>query len=162
MTEVIGLTIFSGFLLVAAACDFSKLRVPNVLTASFAAAGLAVAAGQGTDAVLMAAGIGLAVLFCGFLLFHFGVLGGGDGKLIAAASIWLGPAALADFAVLIALFGAGLAVLILLARRSLVAQVMLGATWMERLAAPRPPVPYAIAIAPAGITAFLRHSVHVI
>lgn len=162
MAEVIGFTIFSGFLLAAAVCDFSKLKVPNVLTASFAAIGLGMAAGQGAEVMLMAAGIGLAALVCGFLLFSFGVLGGGDGKLIAAASIWLGPTALADFAVLIALFGGGLAILILLARRSMAAQVMLGATWMERLSAPRPPVPYAIAIAPAGITAFIHHSVQLV
>ncbi len=158
MTELIVFTMFSGFLLIAAISDFSRLKVPNILTASFAALGLAAVAHQGLNPMLTAVGIGLTVLLCGFLLFSFGVLGGGDGKLIAAASIWLGTSALVDFAVLIALFGGGLAVLILLARRSMAAQVMLGATWMERLSAPRPPVPYAIAIAPAGIIAFLRHS----
>jgi len=157
MTEIIFFIVFSGFLIAAAISDFSHLKVPNTLCACLAAAGLGAVWMQGPGALAVAMGIGLSVFLVGWVLFALGIMGGGDGKLMAATAIWLSPVALADFAVLIALFGGALAILILVVQRSQSAQVYLVAVWMERLAAPRPPVPYAIAIAPAGILAFMRH-----
>ena len=150
--------IFGGFLCAAAAWDFLELKVPNVLTASFAAAGLCVAALHGADILIAALGAGGAVFLLGWLLFVLRVMGGGDGKLMAATAVWLGPLPLVDFAVLIGLFGGALAGAILLFRNAGRAPALLGPVWRERLAAPHPPVPYAMAIAPAGVAAFLRHS----
>jgi len=158
MIEIAIFAIFSACLVTAALCDFTGLKVPNVLTAPFAAVGIGVVVLQTPDAVLMTFGAALAVFLIGWALFALGVMGGGDGKLMAATAIWLGPFALVDFAVLIALFGGMLAAAVLLLHRAEKYQVLLGPRWMERLSAPRPPVPYALAIAPAGIAAFLRHS----
>lgn len=158
MTEIVLFAVFSAFLIAAAICDFTALKVPNILTAPFAAAGTGAVVLQGPGEALMAVGPALIVFLIGWALFALGVMGGGDGKLMAATAIWLGPFALIDFAVLIALFGGLLATAILVLRRAESVQIFLGPTWMERLAAPRPPVPYALAIAPAGIIVFLSHS----
>ena len=158
MIDIIIFALFSACLIAAAVCDFTALKVPNTLTASFAAIGICVVLFQSPGAALMTLGAAFAVFLLGWVFFALGVMGGGDGKLMAAASIWLGPSALLDFAVLIALFGALLSAVILGLIRAEQYQVFLGPTWMTRLSRPRPPVPYALAIAPAGIIAFLRHS----
>lgn len=158
MIEIALFAAFSAFLVAAAFCDFNDLKVPNKLTAPFAAIGIGVSLLQGADIAMLAIAGALVVFLVGWAFFALGVMGGGDGKLMAAAAIWLGPYALLDFAVLIALFGGLLAATVLMFRRAESIQVYLGPTWMERLATPRPPVPYALAIAPAGIVACLRHS----
>jgi len=158
MIEIVIFAIFGACLVTAALCDFTGLKVPNALTAPFAAVGVGVVALQTPDDAMITLAAALAVFLIGWALFAFGVMGGGDGKLMAATAIWLGPFALLDFAVLIALFGGMLALAVLFLHRAERYQVLLGPVWMERLSAPRPPVPYALAIAPAGIVAFLRHS----
>ncbi len=158
MQEIAIFGIFCAFLITAALSDFAKLTVPNVLTAPFAAIGFGIIALGTPDTTLIALGAALVVFLLGWALFAFGVMGGGDGKLMAATAIWLDPYALLDFVVLISLFGGVLAAVILLLHRAERYQAFLGPTWLERLSAPRPPVPYALAIAPAGAVAFLRHS----
>lgn len=158
MIDVLLFLIFGVFLCAAAAWDFLELKVPNVLTASFAVAGVCAAASKGADILIAAIGVGVAVFLLGWLLFHLRVMGGGDGKLMAATAVWLGPSPLVDFAVLIGLFGGALAGAVLLFRNTGRTPALLGPVWRERLATPHPPVPYAVAIAPAGVAAFLRHS----
>lgn len=158
MIEIVIFAIFSACLAAAALCDFTGLKVPNILTAPFAAVGLGMVVLQTPDTAVITLCAALAVFLIGWALFALGVMGGGDGKLMAATAIWLGPYALLDFTVLIAFFGGVLAVVVLLLHRAERYQVLLGPVWMARLSAPRPPVPYALAIAPAGIVTFLRHS----
>ncbi|MGF1477070.1 MAG: prepilin peptidase [Geminicoccaceae bacterium] len=59
---------------------------------------------------------GAAVLTIGFLLFAFNLVGGGDGKLLAALSLWVGPEGVYPLLALTALFGGVLSVAYLLAR----------------------------------------------
>ena len=58
----------------------------------------------------------------------FGVMGGGDGKLIAAAVLWTGPETIMPFLLLVALMGGVLALIILLYRRLPLASTFAGAT----------------------------------
>lgn len=78
----------------AAAVDVRTRRVPNVLTASLAAAGIVCAATRlgpiGPLAALAGSLVGLLLMLPGHLL---GATGGGDVKLLAAVGTWLGPAA---------------------------------------------------------------------
>lgn len=75
-----------------AVIDLRTGRVPNVLTASIACAGLALAAsGLGridVGAAVGGFGVGLMLMLPGYL---FGATGGGDVKLVAAAGTLLGP-----------------------------------------------------------------------
>ena len=100
------------------------------------AVGLASGAGVGAAALDLAAAT--AVFVAGAVAFRFRLLGGGDVKLIAAAALWLGAAALGPFLLATALAGGALAVGFLLARHAR----------REGLAAG---LPYGIAIAAGGI-----------
>lgn len=81
--------------------------------------------------------IGAALLLVGFALFSFGGLGGGDGKLMAVAGLWVGPHDLTLF-----LIGLGLISL------SLVLFALLPFDSTRRL---RSNLPFAVAIAPPAI-----------
>jgi prepilin peptidase CpaA len=77
----------------AAACitDLRHCRIPNALTFSAAAAGLAfhVLAPQGSGFAFAGAGL-LAGLLVFFPFFALGAMGAGDIKLMAAIGVWVG------------------------------------------------------------------------
>ena len=80
---------------------------------------------------------GAVLLVLGFALFRTGMLGAGDGKLMAAAGLWVGPASIGSFLVGVGLLGLGLGLFSLLpfdATRRLRAEL-----------------PFALAIAPPAI-----------
>lgn len=85
-------------------------------------------------AYFLTGGVLLAV---GFVLFLMGALGAGDGKLMAAAGLWIGPAGVGGF-----LFGVGVLGLVM----ALVC--LLPYDRMRRL---RNNIPFAVAIAPPAI-----------
>lgn len=80
---------------------------------------------------------GAAALMVGFLLHTLGWLGGGDGKLLAAMAMWLGPADLG-----LALLATGLLGLLL----ALPALLRFSTLFRDR------GIPYACAIAPPAAT----------
>lgn len=102
-----------------------------------------------------------AVLAAAVILYRWSVLGGGDVKLVSAAALLVGHHEVCHFLIVMSLWGAGLALLIL-------AQAKLGLTvrWIWRRGTPlpltktavelgarrRPNVPYGVAIAAAGAT----------
>jgi prepilin peptidase CpaA len=109
--------------------DLRSRTIPNWLTVSGVAAGILCGASnggaRGAAMAVAGAGAGFAIL----LLFHFlGGLGGGDVKLMAAFGALLGPSDVLTAAVISAVAGALLAMLVLL--------------WRPRTAA----IPYAPAI----------------
>ena len=52
--------------------------------------------------------IGVAVFLVGAVLFHFGQMGGGDVKFLAALGIWAGPAEILPFLLQVAVAGGAL------------------------------------------------------
>ena len=112
---VIGTLAASGC--AAAAIDLRTRRVPNALTLSLAAAGLAVAA-AGIGRVSLAGSlaglaIGVALMLPGHL---FGATGAGDVKLFGASGALLGPAAIVAAFVYTAIAGGVLALVVALGR----------------------------------------------
>ena len=83
----------------AAAVDILTRTIPNtvvlLLTACFAV--FAVAAGMPLAQIVAHAACASAVLLFGFLLFSQSMIGGGDAKLLAAASLWFGFDSLLPF-----------------------------------------------------------------
>ena len=77
---------------VACATDLRSRRIPNLLTFSAAALGIAVASWTGGTHGAMTSSAGwLAGLAIFFVPFALRGLGGGDVKLLAAFGAWVGP-----------------------------------------------------------------------
>lgn len=109
-----------GLLLFASYVDVTSLRIPNevCLAAAMLFVAFALAAGVSPHEFLMHLLAGFTVLILGFLLFTAGVrIGGGDAKLLAALSLWLGFVGLPPFLLLMSLTGGALAIAILTLRR---------------------------------------------
>ena len=81
--------------------------------------------------------IGAVLLLLGFTLFAFGGLGGGDGKLMAVAGLWVGPHDLTRFLIGLGLLSLCLALFALLP--------------FDRTRRLRANLPFAVAIAPPAI-----------
>lgn len=97
---------------------------------------------------------GTAVIFIGFALFARGMVGGGDAKLAAAATLWLGFEHLLPFLFWTALLGGALALVLLTYRRILPPVWLLGQSWAMRLHDSREGIPYGVAIAGAGLIVY--------
>ncbi len=154
---VVPALVFFGLVATAALEDALSFTIPNwislALAAAFPLAALAV------DMPLQTAGlnvgVGLAALVTGVVMFALRWLGGGDAKLFAAVSLWLGWSAIPTFLAATAIAGGGLAVLLLSLRSaSLRPFVLLGPSWVVRLAEPGEGVPYGVAIAIGACAAF--------
>ncbi len=92
MTSMLVFSIFPFLLIYAAISDFRTMRIPNWLTGLMFLSFFPVAfiAGMPWDIMgwhLAAFGVVLAVCFG---LFAFGLIGGGDAKMLAAAALWIG------------------------------------------------------------------------
>ena len=81
--------------------------------------------------------IGAVLLLLGFILFAFGGLGGGDGKLMAVAGLWVGPHDLTFFLIGLGLLSLCLALFALLP--------------FDRTRRLRANLPFAVTIAPPAI-----------
>ncbi len=150
---------FLGFMLLAARSDAMDLRISNQLTLTMAAGGLlAVGLLDANGATLFAAVLtGAATLAIGWIMFELGWLGGGDAKLAGAAAIWLGPQFTPVFLLATTIFGALLAIVLIVVSRWDRMPDLVGGPWRTRLAADAICVPYAVAMAPAGALAIFAH-----
>jgi prepilin peptidase CpaA len=145
-----------GALAFAAVSDALAYVIPN--TVAVIVAGLfLVAASISTREVAwvghLAAGVG--VLAAGYLLFHFGLMGGGDVKLWAASALWAGLDLLPVHLVYVTLIGVAVACLLVLIRAMLAYAILLvprgAGVALPRLLRRGEPVPYGIAIALGSI-----------
>jgi prepilin peptidase CpaA len=132
---------------IAAVTDARERRIPNWLSASLAALGalrigLGLAEGSGALASMLDFGAAVAVFALAAGAFRFGLLGGGDAKLLAAGTLWLGAAALGPYLLTTVLAGGVLALLFIAWQLAIPAR---------RARENRPSLPYAIAIAAGGI-----------
>ena len=154
MIEYLALAAFAGLLVVAALSDIATMTIPNWVSIALAGAFLPVAliAGMALGQIGLHLAFGFAVLVIGFALFQFGVLGGGDAKLIAAAAVWTGAAAFGPFALGTVLAGGVIALVLLITRMRLKPSEARPA-FVNRLLKPRGGVPYGVAILAGGIAA---------
>jgi prepilin peptidase CpaA len=136
--------------------DALTMKIRNfvvvLLLVGFAA--LAPLAGLGVAEIGWSAGAGALVLLLGFGFFALGWIGGGDVKLAAASTLWIGAERVIEFFTFTALFG-GLMALLLLQMRGLALPAPLQGTAMfTRLDSSRPGVPYGLAMALAVLVVF--------
>jgi prepilin peptidase CpaA len=139
----------------AAATDLLTMTIPNRLSIGLCAAFLVLApvAGLGWQDILSHMAAGSGMLLGGILLFSLGWLGGGDAKLLAAASLWLGFDQLVMFLAYVAVFGGVLATAIL-AYRSTPAGAWPLPGWAIRLHTKGEGMPYGMAIAAGALAVY--------
>jgi prepilin peptidase CpaA len=148
---------FAGLMVTAAFEDLRRLVIPNGLILGLcilwplhlATAPLPTLAAGGGAALCAA-----AIFVAGAVLFSRGLIGGGDVKLLAAASLWAGPAATPPLLVLTGLFGGLLSLVLLTPMGTLIAaarRTVLDTAGAAAPGADRVCVPYGVAIAAAAL-----------
>ncbi len=141
MPERLLLMVCCGLLAAAVVFDLRRRQIPNTVPVALFglfAVHAAVVGHVGMTPLWADVLIGAVLLAAGFVLFLMGMLGAGDGKLMAAAGLWVGLADLGVFLLGVGLLGLGLGLFSLLpfeATRRLHANL-----------------PFAVAIAPPAIT----------
>lgn len=96
--------------------DIKWRTIPNRVVLLVLLAGIVVRSGDGLEALLAALAVAGFIFAAMLLLFHLGLVGGGDVKLLAAASLLSAPGEVGGQLVLIALAGGVMALMLLLRR----------------------------------------------
>lgn len=145
MALVAASCLFLAGMLHAAVTDFRHHRVLNVTIIAMVAGylPLAIAAGLGWTAILSSVIAAALIFFIGFAAFCAGWMGGGDVKLAAVATLWIGAGMVVPLIALAALFGGVLAGLLIVLHR-----------WQEGKAAPLGQMPYSPGIVLAALALF--------
>jgi prepilin peptidase CpaA len=148
---------FAALMITAAVVDFRRLVIPNGLVAALCIVWLlhvGSARGVSPVATLETVAAAAGALAAGAVLFSRGLIGGGDVKLFAAASLWTGAGALPQLLLLTVLIGGGLALLFLSPLGPLlnaVQRIEASPAATATLLAGPTPIPYGIAIAAAAL-----------
>ena len=154
--STIALFFFPIAMVIAASSDLFTMRISNklvlLLTVGFFVVAMAInlPLQQFAMHVLCA----LIVLAAAFGLFALRFIGGGDAKLAAATTLWLGFGMTLPYLAYAALFGGVLTILILVVRGIPLNPMLARMGWVARLHNKRSGIPYGIALAVAGITVY--------
>jgi len=156
MIHFLSVSLFPILMIIAGAGDALSLRIPNWLTLAIAILffPLALATGMPWDVISMHVLVGVVFFVMGFALFSFGVFGGGDAKLLAAAGLWFGTAQVAPFLFFTVFAGGILALLVGIWSMISMDWEIHEVKWTTRLRTLRPNVPYGYAFAIGAILAF--------
>ena len=143
-------------LLIAGLNDLYRMKIPNWINLAifFSFYPVALVIGLDWGTIGLSTLIGFGVLVAGMIMFALRWIGGGDAKLFAAASIWMGPDGALAFILLSAIVG-GLFCLVLMQARAWF-QVIVPSLpgWGQRLMEPKGDLPYGVAIAAGGLWAY--------
>ena len=128
-------------LLVAAFTDIRRRQIDNWLNAGIAlgaplfwwAGGMSL-----WPDVAMQLGVALAAFAILAVMFNFGMMGGGDVKLLTALALWIQPSWFLELLIIMALLGG-------------VLTIVMGAWHIARRQRERLAVPYGVAISAAGL-----------
>jgi prepilin peptidase CpaA len=150
------LLVFPALMIFAAMMDLFTMTIPNrisiVLVAIFLIA--APLTGMSWEQFFVHLGTGFGVLAIGITLFAFGFVGGGDAKLLAAASLWIGFNDLGQYMFAVVLLGGLLSVLLLMYRGMLPPSWLLNQQWALRLHNKNEGIPYGLALSGAALWIF--------
>ncbi len=151
--QLVHFALLTAFATLAMQRDISTFTIPNRLTGSMAVTGVfsMILLGPSSFSPLLPLLLATGVLVCGWAMFAVGLWGAGDAKLMAAASLWIGPSAMGVFALGIVLIGSLLALATLLIGLAKAARAVPGGRWRPRLLMRRLSVPYGLAIGSAAV-----------
>ncbi len=160
--STLALFFFPFAMALAASSDLLTMRISNrlvlVLVAGFFIIALAV--NLPLQQVAMHVTAAVIALAAGFAFFAFRWIGGGDAKLAAATTLWLGFGLTLPYLVYAALLG-GVLTLVLLALRGLPLTPFLARwPWLERLHDQKSGIPYGIALAAAGLLTYSNSTIY--
>ena len=156
MVAYLVIAVFPAALLIAAANDIYEFKIPNwisiILVCAYPAAALAV----GLSPAVIGEGlmIGAGALALSFTLYALKIVGGGDAKLFAATTPWLGMSTLGAFLFNTAISGLVLAMVMIMFRKLPILPVYAHAPWLIELHQRKKDLPYAVAIAGGGLFSF--------
>lgn len=162
--QALSLTVFTAVMAIAAFEDFRRFTIPNLLPVLLCAVWpLYFAAAPSLHGALGALGCALAVFSIGAVMFARGWIGGGDVKLLSAATLWAGAAGTPELLMLTGLLGGLLALFLLMpfgnqiaaATRALLRQPPLSRPPSCNERGLAVPVPYGVAIAGAALIVVL-------
>ncbi|WP_024354992.1 A24 family peptidase [Brevundimonas naejangsanensis] len=141
---------------VAALHDLTTMKIPNWISIALVVGFFptALALGLPLSVVGVSAGMALAALFIGAGMFALNWIGGGDAKLLAAATLWMGLSGTLHFLLYTGLAGGAFCMLLLTARSRLPILAQTGPGWMMRLMQPKGDIPYGVAIAIGALLAY--------
>ena len=156
MLSTFALFIFPVLMAYAASSDLLTMRIANwlvLLVAGFYLALALIVQLSWTEIGWAAAAAGI-VLAIAFAFFAFGWIGGGDAKLVAATTLWVGFGFMLQYLIYAALLGGGLTLLIHAFRRYPLPEWLRKHTWIDRLHNPKSGVPYGITLAAAALLVY--------
>jgi len=154
--STIALLFFPLAMAIAASTDLLTMRISNklvlLLVAGFVV--LALAVNMPLQQFAMHVACAVLVLVAAFTLFALGWIGGGDAKLAAATTLWLGFGLTLPYLVYAGLAGGVLTLVILMLRRIPLTPFIARHAWLERLHDAKSGIPYGIALAAAGLMTY--------
>ena len=156
MLPILTLSIFPACLVAAALSDILTLKIPNWVSFTLIIAfwPAALLAGLPVSAQLWALAAAGGVLLVGFALFAGNFLGAGDAKLLTACALWMGLTHLVPFVLYVGVAGAFVACAVIVVRVFPLTPLVARTNWLMNLRGPQARIPYAVAIAAAGLLVF--------
>lgn len=157
----IALFIFPVAMAIAASSDLLTMRISNKLVLLLTAAFFIVAVSINLPMQQFAMHVlcALIVLAVAFGMFALRWIGGGDAKLAAATTLWLGFGTTLPYLAYTALLGGVLTLLVLVLRGLPLAPFLAKMGWLARLHNKRSGIPYGIAMAVAGIIVYSNSAI---
>jgi prepilin peptidase CpaA len=156
MTGKIILLLFPLLMAFAASSDLLTMRISNrvvvLLVTIFCAAALII--DMPLEEFGMHAAAALVVLLFAFAMFAMGWIGGGDAKLAAATTFWLGFGLTLPYLLDASVIGGMMTLAILMARRWPLPRFLTRIDWVQRLHDAKTGIPYGIALAIAGLLSY--------
>ncbi|MCS6987733.1 MAG: prepilin peptidase [Sphingomonadaceae bacterium] len=146
----------AALLVIAAAWDLAVRQIPDRASAGIALAALVPLAQQPLPTGLASLLVATVLFGLGVVAFRFGLMGGGDVKLLGAVGLWLRPEDLSLFLAVQAVTTLTLVVLVLLWHR----RMRRRDGQADAAAVPRPTLPFGVAIAAGGIGVLMVHVDH--
>ena len=146
LVQIAMIAALCALLIWAAASDMQRYVIPNRICLALLALYPGYALTLPLTQIGIAAAIAVGVFLFGAMLFSYGVMGGGDVKLLAVTSLWAGGTFFPAFVILTSIAGGLLAI-----SWGPVLCRFFPAIAMAKSASGRPAVPYGIAIAAGGL-----------
>jgi prepilin peptidase CpaA len=148
--------IFAFAMVYAGLTDLTTMRIRNNLCLWLFVSYVALAPLMGftVEQVAWSAALAAGLLAVSFILFAFGWMGGGDGKLLAVTALWLGVDHAPAFLIYTGLFGGALTLAVLQLRLVGLPAFLGNRPWLTRLQSDNSGVPYGVAITLAALVVF--------